>query len=177
MATDRDLQAVQGTLITIGRVLRPFGPKGDLLVEPLTFNPDRFNELYKVALDNGSGLLWLSINDVKRHGKNLILSFVEIDNIEKARALTGSYIKIDKALSPPLPEGSYYHYQLEGLAVYDHKGDYLGKVQYIMQGGGADVYVVTNQEGEEHLIPAIRDVVLSVDLKGKKILVRLLEMV
>ncbi len=169
--------ALQNDLITIGRVLRPLGPDGDILVEPLTFNPDRFYELNKVFLDSDKGRLRLSISQVKRQGTRLILRFLEIDSIEKAKPLTHSYIKIDKALSPPLPEGSYYHYQLEGLGVFDHRGDYLGKVEYIMQAGGADIYVVRDEEGGEHLIPAIRDVILSIDLHRKKIIVRPLEIV
>ena len=63
----------------------------------------------------------------------------------------------------PLPDGSYYYFQILGLRVRTDDGEELGRVHEILATGGNDVYVVRGPAGER-LVPALGDVVLDVDL-------------
>ena len=63
----------------------------------------------------------------------------------------------------PLPDGSYYYFQILGLRVRTEGGEELGRVHEILATGGNDVYVVRGPAGER-LVPALGDVVLDVDL-------------
>ncbi len=164
-------------LVVIGRILKPLGFIGEVLVEPLTFDPDRFKSINRVALQGNSGLLWKEIRYVRKKGNHLVLKLEGFNNPDDTILFKGCYLKIDKALCPVLPEGTYYYYQLEGLSVYDEEGNFLGEISSIMKAGGADVYVIKDPEGGERLIPALREVILSVNLSEKKMIVRLLEMV
>jgi len=63
----------------------------------------------------------------------------------------------------PLPEGQFYHDQIIGLQVRTTRGEYIGDVVDILTGKSNDNYIVRGARGEI-LIPAIEDVVQSIDL-------------
>jgi 16S rRNA processing protein RimM len=63
----------------------------------------------------------------------------------------------------PLPEGQYYYHQIIGLQVRTSQGEYIGDIIDILTGKSHDNYIVQSPGGEV-LIPAIEDVVQSIDL-------------
>jgi len=63
----------------------------------------------------------------------------------------------------PLPEGQFYHHQVIGLKVRTTRGEYIGEITDILSGKSNDNYIVRGASGEI-LIPAIEDVVQSIDL-------------
>lgn len=170
-------QSSTNNLITIGRVIKSWGTKGEILVEPLTFSIERFNDLDKICFCKGDSLQYKKIEYVKRHGKNLILGISDCTNIDEAETLRHCYIKIDRSQSPKLPDGVYYYYEIEGIFVETVDGEVLGCVVSIMRVGETDVYVVKDDYGKETLIPAIKDTILSIDVNNKKMVVKPLEMI
>ena len=72
----------------------------------------------------------------------------------------------------PLPDGSYYHFQIVGLTVFTVDGVPLGEVVDILETGSNDVYVIRDDEGKEHLLPALKDVVKDIDLEKGLMLVQ-----
>jgi 16S rRNA processing protein RimM len=97
-----------------------------------------------------------------------VLHFKDVDTVEQADELRGSLLAIPAAELPPLPEGVFYHYQLEGLEVVDAAGVSLGRLHSILQTGSNDVYCV-GTGAEEVLIPAIREYVAMIDLAARRI--------
>ena len=71
----------------------------------------------------------------------------------------------------PLPEGRYYIFEIEGLRVEDTDGNYLGEVKEVLQPGANDVYVVAKEGVPDVLLPALKDVVLSIDLEKQLMIV------
>jgi 16S rRNA processing protein RimM len=77
--------------------------------------------------------------------------------------LVGKDIWIDPERLPTLPAGEYYWFEILGLRVFRaDTGDYVGKVTAIMPTPEHDVYVV-QEEKVEYLIPAVAEVILSID--------------
>ncbi len=72
-------------------------------------------------------------------------------------------IPIEEA--PVLPDNTYWEHQLVGLVVQDAQGKELGELIDIIRTGSNDVYVVKDREEKEYLIPAIKEVIIEVDLK------------
>ncbi len=67
----------------------------------------------------------------------------------------------------PLPEGHFYHFQLLGLQVYE-SGICLGEIVEIIESAAHDVYGVQRPDGRRFLLPALKSIVLKVDLdKGR----------
>ncbi len=106
----------------------------------------------------------MTIVDVSWHRNRPILKLNTIDCAEDAQQLQGKSIDIPQSQLHPLPEDHYYHFQLIGLKVVTTGGEPLGEIKEILAGKGNDTYVVQGTEGEI-LIPAIEDVVRSVDLQ------------
>ena len=75
---------------------------------------------------------------------------------------------------PSLPEGKLYQHELFGFGVVDEDGNRLGELVEIIETGANDVYVVRTPEGEL-LLPAIKSVILNIDIDAKRITAHLLE--
>ena len=74
----------------------------------------------------------------------------------------------------PLPEGQYYHHQLIGLQVRTSQGEVLGSITDILSGKSNDNYIVRGAQGDI-LIPAIEDVVKSIDLDSGYVTIEVME--
>ncbi|MFC2071901.1 ribosome maturation factor RimM [Chloroflexota bacterium] len=145
--------------ITIGKILAPWSTKGKLRVEVATDFPQRFAPSSKVYIKQQP----MVIDSTEWHKEKAIIKLNGIDGIKEAEKLRGQLIEIHHTQLHPLPEGQYYHFQLIGLEVWTTQGELLGNITEILSAPSNDTYVVSGTEGET-LIPAIEDVIKSVDL-------------
>jgi 16S rRNA processing protein RimM len=159
-------------LITIGEIIRHQGNKGEVKVKALTNMPDRFEDLDEVYLVAGRDKKTVEIEQLRYHKGFVILKFVGFDGIEAAIEHKGYKIKIAKEDTVELDEDSYFLYQVVGLQVYTVDGEYLGEVEEILETGANDVYKV-KQDGSKILIPALKEVVIELDIEGGKLVVEL----
>jgi 16S rRNA processing protein RimM len=104
---------------------------------------------------------------VESGGKSLVLYLAAIGTREAAEQATGRYLE---AATRELPEGTYYWDQLVGLQVMDPDGKHLGELAEVFRAGGNEVYRIVGPSGER-LVPALRSVVLSVDLEAGRMTV------
>lgn len=104
----------------------------------------------------------------------VLLTLKGIDTRDKAEALKNAYLSVPRSEAIALPEDRFFIADLIDCAVFEETGEYLGKITEVYQPGGNDVYEVVNDEGKTMLIPALKHVVLFVDINTKKIIVRLL---
>jgi len=89
-------------------------------------------------------------------------------SLKAARRLRGQPVEIHHSQS--LPEGQYYHFQLIGLEVWTTQGELLGNITEVLTAKSNDNYVVKGNE-REILIPAVEDVVKSIDLNKGRIVI------
>jgi 16S rRNA processing protein RimM len=94
----------------------------------------------------------------------LILRLKGIEKIEEAEPLIGKEILIKEEVLPELGEKEYYWVDILGMKVETEEGKRIGKVKEIFTTGANDVYVVEGKRGEI-LLPAIEEVIQSIDLK------------
>ncbi|GAK49911.1 ribosome maturation factor rimM [Candidatus Moduliflexus flocculans] len=158
--------------ITIGKIVKTRGIRGEVKVLPLTDIPDRFEYLNSVHVMWPDGRVQqLVIENASYHHGGVFLCFEGYSSIEQSEQLVGCSLAVDRATSPKLPEGVYYHYEILDADVYTEQGDYLGNVTDILETGSHDVYVVRREE-KEYLIPSTNEIVLTIDREQKKILIR-----
>ena len=163
-------------LITIGRVIKPFGVKGEMKIEPMTDFPERFKKLRRVSLVSPSGReLAGEVRSVRFDGGgNLFLLFSGYDSPEKAKELNGWFIKLPQEEAVPLPEGSYYHFELIGMEVFSESGEKLGTIVDVFETGSNDVYVM-KQGRKETYLPATKEIIKQVDRTQKRMVIHLVE--
>jgi tRNA (guanine37-N1)-methyltransferase len=150
-------------LVAIGRVVKPQGRKGEVLVEPLSDRPERLRELRRAFLPAaGGGVRAVEVEGSWPHKGRVVLKLRGVDSIDDAERLRGLELRIPESDLPVLPQGSYYHHQLIGLRAFAPDGAELGRVESIWETGGeAPVLVVRGATGEtlvplaERLVPAI----------------------
>lgn len=150
--------------LIIGRVLKPWGYRGELKIEILTDFPERFASLRTVYL--GDDAKSFSVERARLHGKNAaVLKLQGIDSPETGAKLRDMLVRVPTEQAVPLPEGKLYLYQLVGLQVRTVGGQPLGEVTEVLDTAGAnDVYVITGN-GREILLPAIPQVVKEIDIQ------------
>lgn len=161
-------------LIAIGKITGHFGYKGEVKVTPLTDFPERFNRLEQVKVNKKGQIFTKQVESVKSNANGFLLKLSGIDSKETAQEFRGSLLQIEETEVYPLPEGYYYHFQLKGLQVYDNLRGLLGELTDVLETGANDVYVVKSPRYKEILIPAIKEVILKVDLENKMMQVDLL---
>ena len=152
--------------IIIGEILAPWGIKGKLKVKVVTDFPQRFAPSSTVYINRQP----MAIDSIEWHKGKAIIKLSPIDNLEAAQRLRGKPVEIHHSQVYPLPEGQYYHFQLIGLEVWTTQGKLLGNITEILTADSNDNYVVSGDEGEI-LIPAIEDVVKSIDLNEGRIVI------
>ena len=156
--------------LIVGYILAPWGIRGEIKVEVVTDFPERFAPQKIVYLNTSP----LEIESCRPHKQHLVVKLATIDSVEDAEKLRGQDLTIPRSELYPLPEGQYYTFQLIGLKVVTTEGKLLGRITEIMTTGSNDVYIVEGKRGEI-LIPAIEDVVKSIDLKKGKIVIEAIE--
>jgi len=161
--------------VSIGIITKAHGVKGEVVVIPITDEPQQFERLQKISIKSQEGERRdFVIERVKIRPDRIIVKFRDIDNRDHAFVLKGRYV--DKAINEckDLPPDEYYIFDLIGLKVKTTNNFLLGEVTDVLSLPANDVYVVNNGS-KEYLIPAIKDVVKKVDLEQECILIELLD--
>ena len=157
--------------VLVGKVAGPWGLKGDLKVVPFTDSPLRFSPGSRLLLDGRPTHVVRS----RATRSGLVVNLDTVGDRESAELLRDASLTVHRDELAPLPDGSYYHYQIMGMGVWTEEGEYLGKVWDIVRTGASDVYVVRDDGGLEVLVPSLKDVVLDVFPGEGRMVVRLPE--
>ena len=162
----------RGDSVPVGKIVGVHGVKGELKVLPYG---DLSEFVWKtVSIETEDGTISYPVKKVRPHKGVFLFKLRGLNRREEAERFIGEEVSVAKEDLPPLPEGEYYYFELQGMDVVTEDGTFLGKLVSIFPTGSNDVYEVHGPEGEI-LIPVIEDVVLNVDLKRRTITVRLLE--
>ena len=150
--------------LMIGEITKPQGVRGEVKVRPCTCDPGRFEGLDTVYVKRGEDYAPMNIR-VNRLSDDAVFMNVEgVTDRDQAETLRGTMIYIDRAHAVELDEDTTFLCDLYGLKGAVDDGRDLGTLRDVMQPGGNDVYVFDGPLGEV-LVPALKSVVLSVDLQ------------
>jgi 16S rRNA processing protein RimM len=155
--------------LTIASVVKPQGNRGEVIAELLTDFPDRFDLLQSVTLyKEGRPIRELVLTDHWLHKGRVVLKFQGIDSISAAEELRGLDLMIPRDQAVPLPEGSYYQFELRGCKVKDPSGKIYGVIEEVMTGQG-QVLLRILHDGHEFLIPFVEPFLRKIDVHEKEI--------
>jgi len=170
--------------IFIGKITKTIGVKGAVKIILLTDFPERFLKLKEVQLfDEKSNNLLINENtndtnfgifDVQLYNSFVRISIKGFDSIEKVSSLLNTLICIDEKKRVKLPKGVYYYYEMIGCEVFD-SDRLLGTVTKIDNYGCSDILFVNSVKGKELMVPLLKEFITKIDVKNKKIDVKLIE--
>jgi len=157
--------------ILVGRIGRTHGVSGELYVNSLTDNPNRFREGNELWIEDGGAWKKIKIESMREISGKPAVRIEGIDNPDDARELINSFIYIKESDLEELPEGKYYYFNLIGCRVVDAANKLLGRVVEVEIYPANDVMVIESEKGERCLFPIVREYVKKIDVKLKKIVV------
>jgi 16S rRNA processing protein RimM len=171
-------RAPEPRFLIIGQVVGAHGVRGELKVQILTEDAQRFGLLKQVliGLEDEEPVAW-PLEGYRWHTGRALLKLRGCDDRTAAAAMRGYLVQVPREEAIPLEEGEYFEHQILGLEVWTAAGESLGEVVDILYTAANEVYVVQgpNLGSRELLIPAIEDVVLEIDLEAGRLVVELLE--
>jgi len=166
---DDDLNSVE--LISVARVAKPRGLKGEVACDLLTDSPERFEWVDElIAVFPGGRRKRLALEGHWLHGGRVILKLEGFDTPEAAAALAGCELAVPESEAVELEEGEFYDWQLEGCRVETVEGGEVGTVREVLHTGGeAPVLVIRDEGGRENLVPLAESICVGIDVEAKLI--------
>ncbi|CQR47719.1 Ribosome maturation factor RimM [Paraliobacillus sp. PM-2] len=161
----------------VGKIVNTHGIKGEVKVVRITDFKERFekgNVLYLIG-NTDKEPLPLTIKNHRTHKQFDLLQFESYNSIEDVEPFKECMLTIDENQLQPLDEGTYYYHQIIGCMVYTSKGEALGEIKEILSPGANDVWVVKRPSQKDILLPYIADVVKTIDVNDKKIVIEPME--
>ena len=153
-------------LITIGRIGKPRGVRGDVFVASFTDDPDERFALGSVVRTVPPERGPLTVTAMTMASGKLVVHFEGFDAREAAESLRGVELVMRASERPPLPDpDDFYDTDLVGLTARTVTGAELGPVREVLHAGAAD-YLVLDVGGTERLIPFVAEIVPTVDVAG-----------
>ena len=167
------------TGVTLARVLRARGLRGEVAAEILTDFPERLPNLREVWLADGSNAprrmaverCWLSTS----RGGQAIFHFAGIDTVEAAEKLRGAEVQLPFDQRTPLGDAQFYVSDLVGCEVWEEgAAAAMGSVGDVEFPGGVPLLSVRTGDGEI-LVPLAAEFCKRIDVHAKRIEVALPE--
>jgi 16S rRNA processing protein RimM len=164
--------------VTIARLGRAWGNRGELAAIALTSRPERFQRLREVFLFRdeapvGSG--GIEVEKVWEHGRGWVFKFHGVDTISQAELLERAEVRVPRADRLPVEQDEHYVSDLMGCEVRDRAtGELLGTVTGWQDAGGSGLLEVGNGD-DPLLIPFARSLCVEIDTVAKRIVVNLPE--
>ena len=156
-------------MAVVGRVARPHGLRGDVVINPETdFVAERFRKGETLWTRSTAGEECLTIASARVHNGRPVVGFEGVSTIEGAERLAGLELRIPEESLQPLEPGRYYEHQLVGCAVESADGAALGTVVRVDSGGGSSRLVIDGPRGEI-LVPLAADICVDVNVVARRI--------
>jgi 16S rRNA processing protein RimM len=153
--------------VAVGRVLRPHGVRGEVVVRVLSDVPGRLWPGSKVlGSREGSASIVLTplvIDTYRDHKTGAVVRFKGCDDRDRAEELRDLLLEVDRSEVPEAPEGTYYWYQLIGCRC-EVDGEDLGEVVDLVEDGGGLLLVVSDGERDVP-IPFVQSFLKNVDVE------------
>ena len=160
-------------LILVGRLGKTRGVDGHLWITPLTDFPERFMDLKEILVGRRGTWELLKIESSQMMSDRPLIKFEGVNNREEAARMTNRDLAVNRDELIELSPDMHYVFDLIGCEVFDQECDKkFGVVIDVRRYPANDVYVVRTDEGKEVLYPAVKDLVLKIDIEAKIIVVR-----
>lgn len=161
--------------VVVGRIVKSHGTRGEVVIESLTDAPERFRAgaRLQAMTPDGSSSRRMTVRSVRNDRGRLLVRFAETPDRTAADTMRGLLLTIAGDAAAPLPDGEYYAWQLEGLAVFDENGEGLGTLARVEHGAASDLWIV-DADGREVLVPAVPEFVREVDLESRRIVIHVI---
>ena len=161
-------------LFAVGKIVKAFGIKGDVVVQPMTDVANRFKKLHTVFVGrSGAEAEQAQIERVQIESRGVRLKIAGINVRRDAEKLVGSLLFVDGTERIRIPEGTFFIHDIIGISVVDQEGHPIGVVKEVLRLPANDVYVM-DCNGRDIMMPAVKEFIINVNVKAKSMTVKLI---
>lgn len=159
-------------LISVGKILNFHGIQGEAKVGFSKNQQDFLKTLKKVFVKVGEEYIEFGVNSVRFNKTFALMKFKDIDSIEKLIPYKGCLIFVEEqTIREKLEEDEFLIDELVGMKVFDEADVELAVVVGVSNNGASDLITVKSPSKKISMIPFVKELVLSVSVKSKKIVV------
>lgn len=163
-------------LISIAKVLNFHGIKGEAKLGFSKGREKQIEALKKVYVKKDKIYTELNVVSVRFHKHFAIVKFKEFSTVNEVEEYKGCDIFLDRAeVEKNLDNNEYLISDLIDMDVYDEDGCCIGKISAVGENLANNILSVKDNNGKEHLVPFVKELVPVVDLKGKKVVINNIE--
>lgn len=154
-----------------GQIVSTHGIKGELRFNPWCDTPE-FMKRFKTLYFDKNGEKSVKVVSCRPHGNIVILKLEGIDTVEEAQKLRNKILYMNRD-DANLKKGDWFVQDLIGCTVYDADNTDIiyGELTDVSATGANDVWYI-QKNGKEYIIPAIKDVVIKVDVENEAVYIR-----
>ena len=159
--------------VVVGRVVRPCGRRGEVVVDPLTDAARFFDiETAEVGVPGADGVR-RSLESVRLHRGRPVVRFSGVGDIGAAEGLRDMEIRIRASERAPLADGRFYQDDLIGCRAESGGGEPLGEIVGVEDTAGPCLLVLRSRDGSEDLVPFVEALCVSVDPASRRLVLDL----
>ncbi len=158
----------------LGKIVKPYGRKGELLAKLDTDEPEMYEGMESVFLEMKGELVPFFIENSNLHKSHLLrMKFEDVDTIEQAEELVGRRMFLPLSDLPELTGNDFYYHEIKGFTATDKNLGLLGTIQDVNEYAAQPYFIIKHESGKEILVPIHDDFILKVDRKKKDILLNI----
>ena len=152
--------------LKVGLIVKPQGIKGEVKIQPLTDDINRFKNLKEVIIDDKNYRVLKAVIG----GGTVFLTISGISDRNTAEAFRGKFLYVTRENAVPLEEGRYFIADIIGCELVNDKGEKLGQITDVTP-NRVDVITVKKTDGKIMRFPFLNDLVVDVDIINQKMTV------
>jgi 16S rRNA processing protein RimM len=150
----------------VGQIGKPHGIDGEVYVVRISDDPRRWEPGSVLIHENEREL---TVASARGHRDRFLIRFEDVSTRSEAELLRGAlYVSSDEARD--LDENEYWLWDLIGSRVETADGETIGEVSDVMEAPAQDLLVVPMPGGDRY-IPMVKEIVLSVDVVAKRVVI------
>lgn len=153
--------------LKIGLIVKPQGIKGELKVQPLTDDINRFNKLKEVIIDDKTYRVEKSIIA----GNTVFITLFGISDRNVAETFRGKFLTVTRENALPLEEGRYFIVDIIGCKVVTDEGVTVGEVIDVTS-ARTDIFTLKTASGKVCRFPFLNELIVKVDVENKNIVLK-----
>lgn len=163
-------------LLVVGRIVRPHGIRGAVIVRVESDWPERFSEGAVLLMERAPGRHErVAVASATPHKGDMLVYLTGVVDRDAAEKLKGRLLSIRACDAAPLAEGEYWAHDLVGMRVVEEDGRPLGEIRDVLCRPAQDLLVVRGEGGEEYQVPFVEEFVKRVDAPARVITLRVID--
>ena len=158
--------------LELGQIVSTHGIKGEVRVNPWCDSPE-FACIFKTVYLDDKGEKPVKVIASRPHGNIALMKLEGIDTVEQAAAMRNKILYMARK-DVNLSEDSWFIVDLIVCKAVDADDDnkIWGTLTDVSQTGANDVWHITDEKGQEYLLPVIPPVVIKTDVENEKVYIR-----